>query len=364
MKKISWWEPEIGRKEYKLIQSVLKSNFPNEGKLTTEFENKIQDLLKVKYAVAVTSGTAAIFLSLKALGIGHGDEVIVPDLTFIATANAVVMSGATPILVDVDNESLTIDTVLLRKAITPRTKAIIPVHVSGRASNMKQLKKIARENKLFIVEDAAEAFTSKYNGRFLGTIGDAGCFSFSPAKTITTGQGGVIVTNNTKLALKLRELKDQGRPIRGTGGDDIHYSIGFNFKFTDLQAALGIGQLDYLNARISRIKKTYKLYKKLLNDVKQIRILDFKINENEVPQWVDAICEKRNALDKYLSENNIHCRRLWHPIHRQKPYKLADTMFPNSSSISPNALWLPSSFNMTDNDVVTVCRYIEKFYTK
>lgn len=362
MKKISWWEPTIGKKEYKLIQGVLQSNFPNEGRLTTQFENKIQDLLKVKHAIAVTSGTAAIFLALKGLGVGNGDEVIVPDLTFIATANAVVMSGAKPILVDVDPKNLTIDIESMRRAITPNTKAIIPVHVSGRAADMEQIKKIAKEKKLFIVEDAAEAFLSMCNGLFLGTIGDAGCFSFSPAKTITTGQGGVIVTNNSKLALSLRKLKDQGRPTRGTGGDDIHYSIGFNFKFTDLQAAVGIGQLDYLKTRVTRIKRTYKIYKKVLRDVKEIRVVDFKIDQNEIPQWVDAECERRDQLDKYLLKNNIFCRRLWHPIHRQKPYKQEDKNFPNSSKTSPQMLWLPSAFTMTDNDVITVCSYIKKFY--
>lgn len=364
MKKISWWEPTIGKGEYKLIQNVLKSNFPNEGKFTTEFENKIKDLLQVKHAIAVTSGTAAIFLALKGLGIGHGDEVIVPDLTFIATANAVVMCGAKPVLVDIDPQNLTIDIASFRRAITSKTKAIIPVHVSGRAANMKEIKKIAKEKKLFVVEDAAEAFMSKYDGLYLGTIGDAGCFSFSPAKTITTGQGGVIVTNNSKLALALRELKDQGRPTRGTGGDDIHNSIGFNFKFTDLQAAVGIGQLDYLKSRIARVKKTYKIYKAILEDVDEIKIFDFKIDEHEIPQWVDATCKNRDKLDKYLEKNNIFCRRLWHPLHTQKPYKLDDRKFPNSTDSSPQTLWLPSSFNMTDADVKTVCMHIRKFYNR
>lgn len=364
MKKISWWEPTIGDREHKLIKKVLDSNFPNEGKLTTQFEEQIKQLLQVKHAIAVTSGTTAIFLSLKALGIGHGDEVIVPDLTFIATANAVVLAGATPILVDIDKNDLTIDIDSARKAISRRTKAIIPVHVSGRAANMKQIKKIARENKLYIVEDAAEAFRSEYGGSYLGTIGDTGCFSLSPAKIITTGQGGIIVTNNSKLARAIRELKDQGRPTRGTGGDDIHFSIGYNFKFTDLQAALGIGQLDYLKTRLARIKKTYRIYRDNLKDIKEIKILNFNIDENEIPQWVDATCENRDKLDKHLQEKNMFCRKFWHPIHRQKPYKLSDVKFPNSTAMSPKTLWLPSSFTMSDEDVLAVCREIKEFYRK
>lgn len=364
MKQIPWWQPQIGTKEFALIKGVLKNNFPNEGLLTVEFERKIEKLLNVKHAIAVTNGTAAIFLSLKALGVGHGDDVIVPDLTFIATANAVKMAGANVVLADVTPESLTLDANSFAKAITPNTKAVIPVHVSGRAANLREIIKIAKKKKIFIVEDAAEAFMSKYGKSYLGTIGDLGCFSLSPAKTITTGQGGIIVTNNDKQALSLRELKDQGRPTRGTGGDDIHNSIGFNFKFTDLQAALGLGQLDYLKSRMIKIKRTYDLYKKYLSDTNGIRIHEFKTEDGEIPQWIDAYVEKRDELDKYLEANHISCRRFWHPIHRQKPYKLTDTNFPVSTFQSPRTIWLPSSFTMTDEDVEKVCLYIQKFFNK
>jgi len=219
MKKISWWQPQIGSEEKKLIIQVLETNFPNEGALTSQFEQKVTDLLQIKYGVGVTSGTAATYLSLKALGIGYGDEVIVPDITFIATANAVEMCGAKPVLVDIEPERMTIDPQAITQAITKNTKAIIPVHVSGRAPNMDAIIEIAEANGLYVVEDAAEAFMSKHNGRYLGTIGEVGCFSFSPAKTITTGQGGMVVTNNEEIFFKLKELKDQGRPRRGTGGD-------------------------------------------------------------------------------------------------------------------------------------------------
>ena len=251
--KIPWWEPQIGSEEYKIIKQVLDNNFPNEGEMTSLFEHKICKLLGCKNAVAVTSGTVAMFLSMKALGIGHGDEVIVPDMTFIATANAVDLCGAKPVLVDVDPNTLNIDSSAFGNAITKETKAVIPVHVSGRASDMESIMKIADENSIHVVEDAAEAFMSRHKGKYLGTYGKTGCFSFSPNKTITTGQGGVIVTEDDELKVRLRELKDQGRPVRGTGGDDIHNSIGYNLKFTDLQAAVGLGQLNYLETRMERI---------------------------------------------------------------------------------------------------------------
>lgn len=376
--KISWWTPKIGNEEIKFIKQVFDNNFPNEGELTTLFEQKLCKLLDCKYATAVTSGTAAIFLVLKGLGIGYGDEVIVPDITFIATANAVEMCGAKPILVDIDKERMTmsIDNSLnsLSKAITKKTKAIIPVHVSGRAADMEAISEIITDynsnhnNNIKIVEDAAEALLSKHNGKYLGTFGKAGCFSFSPNKTITTGQGGIIVTDDHDLHIRLRELKDQGRPIRGTGGDDIHNVVGYNFKFTDLQAAVGLGQLNYLETRIGRMKRVHSLYFDYLRDLDDIFLLPFDIEE--CPQWTDVIIgneddsEKRNQLYEYLKNNGIECRKYWLPLHTQKPYKLPDNNFQNSTKLSPKAMWLPSAFTLSDSDIETVCNHIRKFLTK
>lgn len=362
MQTIPWWQPQFGKKEYTLLQEVLNSNFPNEGKRTIEFQDRISTLLHVKHTLAVTSATAAIYLSLKAVGIGAGDEVIVPDITFIATANAVEMTGAKAILVDVDPQTLTLDIHSFQNAITSKTKAVIPVHVSGRAADMEMIGKIAKTRGIFIIEDAAEAFMSKHNGKYLGTIGDIGCFSLSPAKTITTGQGGLIVTNNEKLYRNVRELKDQGRRERGTGGNDIHYRVGFNFKFTDLQAAVGLGQLDVAKKRILRLKKTYLLYQKCLSGVKGISLFDFNIQEEESPQWIDAIAIERDKLVAYLKGKNISCRKFWYPLHQQIPYKKTDSNFPVTTKLSPTAVWLPSAFTLSDNDIKKVCEEIKLFY--
>lgn len=359
---IPWWKPRIGSKEKKLLAKVLADDFPNEGRFTALFEQEIARFLNVRHALAVTSGTAAIFLALKALGVGRDDEVIVPDLTFIATANAVELCGAKPVLVDIDPATLNMAPGNLERSITKRTKAVIPVHVSGRAADMDAIVRFAKKNRIYVVEDAAEAFMSKYKRRYLGTIGDAGCFSFSPHKTITTGQGGMVVTNDDKLYDCLRKLKDQGRPVRGTGGDDLHGTIGYNFKFTDLQAALGLGQLTYLRSRINKTKKIYLNYVKNLRGVKGISLLPFDIEGGAVPQWTDAIVERRDSLDGYLKSNRIDCRRFWFPLHTQAPYKLPDSRFPNSTRLSPKAIWLPSAFTMSDSDVGLVCSYIRKFF--
>jgi perosamine synthetase len=273
-----------------------------------------------------------------------------------------VLAGGKPVLVDVDPATLNIDVDAVSRAITPRTRAIVPVHVSGRAANMNALSDLARARHLVVVEDAAEALCSKHDGRFLGTHGHAGCFSFSPNKTITTGQGGMIVTDDAALHGRLRELKDQGRPVRGTGGDDVHPAVGFNFKLTNLQAAVGIGQLSYLRPRLNRQREIYCEYMQGLQDIDDIRLPGFLLDEGELPQWTDALCERRDELDAFLRSRDIHCRRFWFPVHTQAPYRLPDQNFPNSTDLCRRALWLPSAFSLSSEDVAFVCESIREFY--
>jgi len=347
--------------ELALVEEVLASNYLNDGEVTERFEREIARLLGVRHAVAVTSGTSAIFLSLAALGVGPGDEVIVPDVTFIATANAVSLTGARPVLVDIDPRSLNISPEAFERAITARTKAVVPVHVSGRGNNLPQVLEIARSRGLFVVEDAAEAFMSSIAGGYLGTFGDTGCFSFSPNKTITTGQGGIIVTNDDRLHVRLRELKDQGRPVRGTGGDDLHHSIGYNFKLTNLQAAVGIGQLTELGSRLQRQRDIHLGYLEGLAEVPGLRFPGFQLAQGETPQWTDVLVDRRDELDGYLAARGVQCRRFWHPVHTQAPYQLEDSDFPNSTAVAPHALWLPSAFTLTDEVVSEVSRLIRDF---
>lgn len=360
-RKIPWWTPEIGPYEYDLIKGVLDSNYVNEGDFTDRFEGELAQLLGVKYAVAVTSGTAAIALALAGLDVGPGDEVLVPDVTFIATANAVKLIGATPVLVDIDAQTLNMDPVAGERAITPRTRAIVPVHVSGRAAAMDELLDVARRHNLVLVEDAAEAFLSRRESGYLGTLGQAGCLSFSPNKTITTGQGGAVLTNNERVHVRLRELKDQGRPVRGTGGDDVHHAVGYNFKLTNVQAAIGLAQLQYVDARVARLRRNYAIYAERLAGIDGFRLPGFRLAEGELPLWTDAVVKQRDALDMFLRGRDIHCRRFWFPLHSQLPYRQLDNLFPVSSSACPQALWLPSAYTLTDADVHEVCDYIQEF---
>ncbi len=358
---IEFWLPQFGSEEKTLLAGAVDSGFLNDGPLTAQFERKVADLLGCKHVVAVTSGTAAIFLALAGIGVGPGDEVITPDVTFIATQNAVSLTGAKPVLVDVNPQTLNLDPAATARAITPRTKAIVPVHVSGRAADMEGLAAISNRHGLPIVEDAAEAFLSKYRGKCLGTLGIAGCFSLSPNKTITTGQGGFIATNDDRLHVRLRELKDQGRPVRGTGGDDAHNSVGYNFKFTDLQAAVGLAQLRDLPRRIERMSRIYSGYRDRLRGVEGISVFTVRIEEGELPQWTDVLASRRDELFDHLAARGMRGRRFWHPIHTQPPYLASAENFPNSSGQVPRAMWLPSAFTLTDEDVAVVCAEIRNF---
>lgn len=358
---LEFWTPQFGPEEKTLLAEVVDSGFLNDGPLTSRFERQVADLLGAKHVIATTSGTAAIFLALAAAGVGPGDEVITPDVTFIATQNAVSLTGAKPVLVDVNPDTLNIDPDAVERAVTPRTKAIVPVHVSGRAADMESLAAVANRHGLVIVEDAAEAFLSKYQGKYLGTLGIAGCFSLSPNKTITTGQGGLVATNDDRLHVRLRELKDQGRPVRGTGGDDAHNSVGYNFKFTDMQAAVGLAQLRDVPRRVERMRSIYRGYRDALRGAEGVSVIPFRIDEGELPQWTDVLANRRDELFDNLAARGMHGRRFWHPIHSQPPYRAAPERFPNSSRQIPRAMWLPSAFTLTDEDVAAVCAEIRKF---
>jgi perosamine synthetase len=268
------------------------------------------------------------------------------------------LAGATPVLVDVDPLTFTLDPGRVDAAVTPRTRAVVPVHVSGRSAITRELLAIARYHGLRIVEDAAEALGSRRGGQALGTFGDAGCFSFTANKTITTGQGGLVVTRDPALHRRLRELKDQGRPERGTGGADVHVSLGYNFKFTNLQAAMGLAQLEDLGPRVRHLRRLAELYRTHLAGVPRVWLPPFRLDDGECPQWIDLWTEDRDGLHDTLQLAGIQTRKFWLPLHTQAPYRWDPARFPVSSRVSVGALWLPSSLTLAEDDIVYVCREI------
>ncbi|MBI3708581.1 MAG: DegT/DnrJ/EryC1/StrS family aminotransferase, partial [Proteobacteria bacterium] len=334
-------------------------NFLNDGPLTREFEARVATLLGVKHCVAVTSGTTAISLALMALGIGPGDEVIVPDLTFIATANAARMAGATVKLVDVEPRRLALDPEAAMRAVGPRTKAIVTVDVNGRGADYGFFEKFCRERGLRLVCDAAEALGSSYAGRKLGSFGDAGCFSFSANKNVTSGQGGMIAVNDTAMYQKLIELKDQGRGKRGTGGDDAHPVLGFNFKFTDLQAAVALAQLDSLEERCAQAARRDAWFRRALADCPGVRFPDAS-QPGEIRLWADALFTERERVRRALDEARIGYRGFWFPLHTQPPYAAQTGPFPVATDVSARGLWLPSHFTLTEAQVDRTAGVIRK----
>jgi perosamine synthetase len=360
--RIPWFGPEIGLDERHRVAAVLESGYINDGAVTRELEAVIAARVHAKYCVAVTSGTAALALALMALGIGPGDEVIVPDLTFIATANAVRLAGAKVRLVDVTPPRLTIDVVEVEKAIGPNTRAIVPVDVNGRSCAYGPLEALCKAYDLAMVCDSAEAFGSGCFGRFLGTFGDAGVFSFSANKTVSSGQGGCVVTNREDVYGRLRELKDQGRRQGGSGGDDLHPANGYNFKLTNVQAAIALGQLSRLDVRLLHFCNRERWYREELGDVPGLSFLSPR--PGEIPQWTDVFTPRRLEVRAALKENGIGYRAFWFPLHKQLPYEAPDAGFEDAISASQQGLWLPSNFSLTRDNVREVAQVIRNALAK
>ena len=357
-KNIPWFIPSFDLEEKKNISKVIDSNYLNEGIYVAEFEKKIAKLVDRKFCVCVTSGTIAIALSLMAFKTSDEDEVIIPNFTFIATANAAKLANVKIVFADINADRFDISITDIEKKITSKTKFIVPVDVNGRAADYKRIGYLKKKYGLKIITDSSEGFGSSFNKKKIGSFGDISCFSFSAAKTISTGQGGAIVTDDKNIYNKLLELKDQGRRVRGSGGDDLHPVIGYNFKYTNLQAAVGLSQLKKLRQRLHKFKKRDLLYRKYLSENENI--IFPKINKDEILQWFDIRVKSKKKLIHFLKKKNIDVRSFWYPINSQKPYK-TNEKFLNSRLVSSTGLWLPSYFDITKDEIIKVCKYINEF---
>lgn len=364
--RINQFEPWFDEEEIKELADTIRSTWITEHSKTRKLEQVFANYVGSRYAVATTSGSVALSLALMALDIGQGDEVIIPDFTFVGTANAIKMVGATPVFVDIKRDDLNIDPDEVVKKINGKTRVIMPVHLNGRHCDMDRLNEIADENGLFVIEDASQTLGSRWKGKHLGTFSQIGCFSLATTKIITTGQGGMLVTDDESLYERIQRLKDHGRfdrarlkPVR-----DYHPQIGFNFKFTDLQAAVGLAQLPKLEWRVRRIKEIYKLYLNELNDLDTIRFVKTNLKET-TPWYADIILKEageNEELKKNLNEKGIGVRLFYKPLHSQPCYYIEEN-FPNATYISERGLWLPSSTFLTDSDIIRVCKVIRNFFT-
>lgn len=360
MKFIHQSEPFYGENERRAVYDYLKSGgWLTDFKKTRKFEKMICDYTGAKYCVVTTSGFVGLFLALQAMDVKRGDEVLVPDVTMVATSNVVVLAGAKPVFIDVSRENICMDIDLAKKSVTKKTKAIMYVSLNGRSGRIDELKNFCKKKNIVLIEDAAQSLGSFYRGKHLGTYGDVGVISFSSHKLITSGQGGAVLTNNKKVYERIVRLKDYGRL---QGGEDYHPDWGWNFKFTDLQAVFGIEQMKKVDGRSRRKKEIYSLYQRLLSSVSEIKFIKIDL-ENATPWFIDIFVPNPRALKKYLAKHSIGSRLIYPAIHTQPIYKNTKGNFPASSEISRRGLWLPSSLTLTDKDIKRICSVIKDFYS-
>jgi perosamine synthetase len=367
-------EPLLDGNELKYITDAVSTGWiSSSGTYLQKFEKSFAEYCGVQFGVGVCNGTVALHLALVALGVGKGDEVIIPNFTMIASAFAVCFTGAKPVFVEADKDTWNIDVIKIEEKITPKTKAIMPVHIFGNMCNMDVIKNIAQKNKLFILEDAAEAHGSEYKGKKSGSFSDIAAFSFYANKNITTGEGGMVITNNEELYKKAKYYKNLCFPLDGPR-NYLHEDIGFNYRMSNLHAAIGLAQTEKADYyRELRIKNN-QYYKKYLSGCDGV--LFQKDEENSLNcNWMNAVLiqpkkygKTRDELISFLKDNNIETRLLFNGMHKQKA--LADfgcdckAEYPVTDCLSENGLYLPSGSGLTETDIARICELIIKLNKK
>lgn len=354
---ISYWRTTFNNGESEAIAQAIAQEHVSQGPVVAEFERQLASYLGVPYVVATTSGSTALLMSLWAAGVGSGDEVIVPNRTWIATAHAPLLLGATVKLVDVEPERPIIDAALIENAITERTRAIIPVHLCGRSADMRAINRIANRSGLVVIEDAAQAFGSRNTDGFLGTQSDMGCFSLSVSKIISTGQGGFIATRSEETYRKLVLMRTHG--VSDIINADWNIP-GFNFRFTDILAAIGIVQLKLLPSRIERAKKIYQLYTEGLAGLPFLKFIPINLESGAVPIYVEVLCECRDDLLNFLADKGIQCRPFYPDLDRARYFNSLEG-YPNSANFGKNGMSLPTGPEQPLENIYEVIDAIKSF---
>ncbi len=348
-------KPVVGKKEKNnLINYIKKDNWITEHKVTENFEKNFSKFTNSKYCICFPNGTITMSSVLDCLNLKKDDEVLVSNYTMVATANVVKFVGAKVNLVDISEKDLCMCPDDLLRKINKKTKVVIYTQMNGRVGQIESVQKICKKKKLVLIEDAAHALGSYNKKIHVGNAGLAGSFSFSMPKLITMGQGGAIITNNSKLAKKLRLYKNFGRR---KSGEDIHDYLGYNFKITDMQSMLAIGQLRSIKARMKKKKEIFaRYYKNLKNNLK---IKFFDIKKDETPWSVDIYFNNVNRLKKILEKKKIYTRYVYPPLNSQKIYKHIKNL-PVSNFYCKRGLWLPSSLDLKNKDIDKICKIINK----
>jgi perosamine synthetase len=355
--------PFIGVEEEQGILDVLRSGWVTQGPRVAEFEDRFAAYVGCEHAIAVSSCTTALQIALWAIGVKHGDEVICPSLSFIATANSIAYNGATALFADIDLATYNIDPSEVESLISPRTKAILVVHQIGLPADMIALQRIAAKYGIPLIEDAACAIGSEYNGRLIGQpLGDMACFSFHPRKIMTTGEGGMITTNNAKTADRLRRLRQHAMSLSDVARhnskqvvNEVYNEVGFNYRMTDMQAALGIAQLNRLSTLLERRRFLAQRYTDALHNLPWLQTPFVPNNcrhnfQSYMVRLTGTAAAKRDAIMQWLLERNISTRRAVMAIHREIPYQGAcwEDRLPRTSLVADTGMILPLFHQMTE----------------
>jgi len=347
-------EPEIGEEELEKVMEAVKSGWvSSKGPFIEEFEKEFSSYIGVNNGVATSNGTTALHLALVALGIGRGDKVLIPSLTFISVANAVTYTSAQPVFADSHPEYWCIDPSKIADKIDSQTRAIIPVHLYGHPCDMDGIMRIAEDNNLHVIEDCAEAHSAEYKGKKVGSFGIISCFSFYGNKIITTGEGGMCLTNNEKLADKMRILRDHGMNPEKKYWHDV---IGFNYRMTNLQAALGVAQLKKIDLLSARKRQIATAYSKLLENLSSVISAPEMLWAKSAYWLYSILIEKtvRNKVIEHLEKEGIETRPFFYPIHVLPPYKRTDLTLPIAQELSDAGLNLPSGPCLSEDQIQKV----------
>lgn len=350
-----------------MIRYLESGGWLTEFRVTAELEKAIAKYTGVKHCIMMPNGTLALYAALKCAHVRQEHHVIVPAFTMIATANAVRMCGAWPVFVDIDPETLCMDLDLLESRIGVKVKAIIPVALNGRAPDMNRLRELAKKHNITVIEDAAQALGSIWNGKHLGTFGDAGIISFSTPKVISMGQGGCVLTDNDELDREIRLFKNFGREKAGQQVEQ-YQCFGINLKFTDLQAIIGLEQMKKLPGRAQRKKEMFARYQHRLRGLPGTKFLPTDLDEVS-PWYIDIMVEDREGLIDHLNENDIRTRSFYPALNTVEQYAWyyapatsQEYKFPHAEYVAKHGLWLPSSSFLTDEQIDHVCERIRAFY--
>lgn len=359
-------EPDLSGNEQKYVLDAVASGWVSTGQYVKDFERMFAEFIGTKHAITTTSGTAALQLAVASLGLGPGDEVIVPTLTIVATVFAVCYVGATPVLVDSEEDTYNIDPNLIEEKITPKTRAIIPVHLYGHAADMDPILQLAQRYHLRVVEDAAEAHGAEYRGRRLGSLGDINCFSFYANKIVTTGEGGMVTTDDDVLAERVLRLKDLAHSKHKRF---VHTDVAYTLRMTNLQAALGVAQMERIEEFLQRKQWMADAYRRALSGIEGL-VLPVQKPWAKSVYWMYAVrvtpefgCS-RDELMRRLRDRGIDTRTFFVPMHQQPVFRkmrlFQDERYPVAERLSEEGFYLPSGLTITEEQIGRVAEAVRE----